>query len=103
MIWNGSLADGNEVVAITSQPAQLGTPPELLDKLAGKDASSCRKSDNGWALSKFDLVATVISLELETDKTRKKGTESIRHAPIPGLPNYWDCLSTKDAANAEKH
>lgn len=90
VIWNDSLADGNEVVVITTQSAQLGTLPELLDKLAGKDASSCRKSDNGWALSKFDLVATVISLELEADKTRKKGIESIKHVPIPGLSSYWD-------------
>ena len=90
VIWNDSLADGNEVVVITTQSAQLGTLPELLDKLAGKDASSCRKSDNGWALSKFDLVATVISLELEADKTRKKGTRAIEHIPIPGLSSYWD-------------
>lgn len=90
VIWNGSLADGNEVVVITTQSAKLGTLPELLDKLAGKNASSCRKSDNGWALSKFDLVATVISLELEADKTRKKGIESIKHVPIPGLSSYWD-------------
>lgn len=90
VIWNGSLADGNEVVVITTQSAQLGTLPELLDKLAGKNASNCRKSDNGWALSKFDLVATLISLELEADKTRKKGIESIKHVPIPGLSSYWD-------------
>lgn len=96
VIWNGSLADGNEVVVITTQPAQLGTLPELLDKLAEKNASSCRKSDNGWSLSKFDLVAAVISLELEADKTGNKGVSSIRHVPIPGLSNYWDCLSTKD-------
>lgn len=90
VIWNGSLADGNEVVVITTQSAQLGTLPELLDKLAEKNASTCRKSNNGWALSKFDLVATVISLELGADKASKKGAGSIGHVPIPGLSNCWD-------------
>lgn len=89
VIWNGSLADGNEVVVITTQSAQLGTLPELLDKLAEKNASTCRKSNNGWALSKFDLVATVISLELGADKASKKGAGSIGHVPIPGLSNCW--------------
>lgn len=101
VIWNDSLADGNEVVVITTQSAQLGTLPELLDKLAGKDASSCRKSDNGWALSKFDLVATVISLELEADKTRKKGIKSIKHVPIPGLSSYWDSLPLKNDRSSD--
>lgn len=90
VIWNGSLADGNEAVVITTQSAQLGTLPELLDKLAEKNASTCRKSNNGWALSKFDLVATVISLELGADKASKKGAGSIGHVPIPGLSNCWD-------------
>ena len=103
VIWNGSLEDGNEIVDITTQSAQLGTLPELLDKLAEKNASSCRKSDYGWSLSKFDLVAAVVSFELEADKTRNKGVSSIRHVPIPGLSNYWDCLSTKDATNTENH
>lgn len=103
VIWNGSLTDGNEVVVITTQSAQLGTLPELLDKLAEKNGSTCRKSNNGWALSKFDLVATVISLELKAGKARNKGAGSIGHVPIPGLSNYWDCLSTKDTANTEKH
>ena len=92
VIWNGSLADGNEVVVITTQSAQLGTLPELLDKLAEKNAGHCRKSDNGWSISKFDLVASVISLELEADKTRKKSARTIEHLPIPGLSGYWDCL-----------
>lgn len=96
VIWNGSLADGNEIVTITTQSAQLGTLPELLDKLAEQNTSSCRKSDNGWALSKFDLVATVISLEMEADKARKKGMKPIRHTPVPGLSDYWDCLSIRD-------
>lgn len=92
VIWNGSLADGNEVVVITTQSAQLGTLPELLDKLAEKNAGHCRKSDNGRSISKFDLVASVISLELEADKTRKKSARTIEHLPIPGLSGYWDCL-----------
>ena len=96
VIWNGSLADGNEIVIITTQSAQLGTLPELLDKLAEQNTSSCRKSDNGWALSKFDLVATVISLEMEANKARKKGMKPIRHTPVPGLSDYWDCLSIRD-------
>lgn len=93
VIWNGSLENGNEIVDITTQSAQLGTLPELLDKLARKDAGQCRKSDNGWLISKFDLVASVISLELEADKTRKKSARAIEHLPIPGLSDYWDCLS----------
>lgn len=96
VIWNDSLADGNEVVFVTTQSAQLGTLPELLDKLAERNTSNCRKSDNGWAISKFDLVATVLSLELEADKTRKKGMEPIGHVPVPGLSNYWDCLPPRD-------
>lgn len=90
VIWNGSLEDGNEIVNITTQSAQLGTLPELLDKLARKDAGHCRKSDNGWSISKFDLAVSVISLELEADKTRKKVTRAIEHIPIPGLSSYWD-------------
>lgn len=90
VIWNGSLEDGNEVVVITPQSAQLGTLPELLDKLTERNASSCHKSDNGWTLSKFDLVASVISLELEADKSRKKDTRAVEHLPIPGLSDYWN-------------
>lgn len=90
VIWNGSLEDGTEIVDITTQSAQLGTLPELLDKLARKNASRCRKSDNGWSISKFNLVVSVISLELEADKTRKKGARAIEHLPIPGLSDYWD-------------
>lgn len=90
VIWNGSLEDGNEIVDITTQSAQLGTLPELLDKLARKDAGHCRKSDNGWSISKFDLVTSVVSLELEADKTRKKGARTIEHIPVPGLSDYWD-------------
>lgn len=101
VIWNDSLADGNEVVVITTRSAQLGTLPELLDKLAGKATSNCRKSDNGWALSKFDLIATVISLELEADKTRKKGIKSIKHVPIPGLSSYWDSLPLKNDRSSD--
>lgn len=93
VIWNGSLEDGNEIVDITTQSAQLGTLPELLDKLAKKNADHCRKSDSGWSISKFDLVTSVISLELEADRTRKKGARAIEHLPIPGLSDYWDCLS----------
>ena len=93
VIWNGSLEDGNEIVDITIQSAQLGTLPELLDRLAEKDADHCRKSDNGWSISKFGLVTSVISLELEADRTRKKGARAIEHLPIPGLSDYWDCLS----------
>lgn len=90
VIWNGSLEDGNEIVDITTRSAQLGTLPELLDKLANKNTDHCRKSDNGWSISKFDLIASVISLELEADKTRKKGARAIEHLPIPGLSDYWD-------------
>lgn len=96
VIWNGSLEDGNEIVDITTQSAQLGTLPELLDKLAKKDPCHCRKSDNGWSISKFNLVASVISLELEADRTGKKGTRTIGHLPIPGLSGYWDCLSARN-------
>ncbi len=102
VIWNGSLEDGNEIVDITTQSAQLGTLPELLDKLARKDADHCRKSDNGWSISKFDLVTSVVSLELEADKTRKKGTRAVEHIPIPGLSDYWDCLSTNESTSIEK-
>lgn len=90
VIWNGSLEDGNEIVDITTQSAQLGTLPELLDKLAKKNAGHRRKSNNGWSISKFNLVVSVISLELEADKTRKKGARAIEHLPIPGLSDYWD-------------
>lgn len=102
VIWNGSLEDGNEIVDITTQSAQLGTLPELLDKLARKDADHCRKSNNGWSISKFDLVTSVVSLELEADKTRKKGTRAVEHIPIPGLSDYWDCLSTNESTSVEK-
>lgn len=90
VIWNGSLEDGNEIVDITTQSAQLGTLPELLDKLARKNAGHCRKSDNEWSISKFDLAVSVISLELEADKTRKKGARAIERVPIPGFSDYWD-------------
>lgn len=101
VIWNGSLENGNEIVDITTQSAQLGTLPELLDKLARKDAGQCRKSDNGWLISKFDLVASVISLELEADKTRKKSARTIGHLPIPGLSGYWDCLFTRNDRSSD--
>ena len=90
VIWNGSLEDGNEIIDITTQSAQLGTLLELLDKLAKKNADHCRKSNDGWSISKFDLVASVISLELKADKTRKRGARAIEHLPIPGLSSYWD-------------
>lgn len=102
VIWDGSLEDGNEIVDITTQSAQLGTLPELLDKLARKNAGHCRKSDNGWSISKFNLVASVISLELEADKTRKKGARAIEYLPIPGLSDYWDCLSTNESTGIEE-
>lgn len=102
VIWNGSLEDGNKIVDITTRSAQLGTLPELLDKIAKKNANHCRKSDKGWSISKFDLVASVISLELEADKTRKKGARAIEHLPIPGLSDYWDCLSTNVSASVEE-
>ena len=102
VIWNGSLEDGNEIVDVTTQSAQLGTLPEILDKLAKQNAGRCRKSDNRWSVSKFDLVASVISLELEADKTRKKSARAIEHLPIPGLSGYWDCLSTNDSTGIEE-
>lgn len=101
VIWNGSLEDGNEIVDITTQSAQLGTLPELLDKLAKKNADHCRKSDNGWSISKFDLVVSAISLELKADKTRKKGARAIEHIPIPGLSSYWDCLSDRNDCSSD--
>lgn len=102
VIWNGSLEDGNEIVDVTTQSAQLGTLPEILDKLAKQNAGRCRKSDNRWSVSKFDLVASVISLELEADKTRKKSARAIEHLPIPGLSGYWDCLSTNESTGIEE-
>lgn len=101
VIWNGSLEDGNEIVDITTQSAQLGTLPELLDKLAKKNADHCRKSDNGWSISKFDLVVSAISLELKADKTRKKGARAIEHIPIPGLSSYWNCLSDRNDCSSD--
>lgn len=96
VIWNGSLEDGNEIVVVTTRSAQFGTLPETLDKLSEKRPGSCRQLDNGWLISKFDLVASVISLELEADKTRKKGARAIEHLPIPGLSDYWDCLPARN-------
>lgn len=102
VIWNGSLEDGNEIVDITTQSAQLGTLPELLDRLAKKNAGHCRKSDNGWSISKFNLTVSVISLELDADKTRKKGARAIEHLPIPGLSDYWDCPSINESTGDEE-
>lgn len=102
VIWNGSLEDGNETVVVTTQSAQFATLPETLDRLAEKSTGSCRRAENEWTLSKFDLIAAVISLELEADKTRKKGARAIERLPIPGLSGYWDCLSTNESTSVEE-